>query len=208
MRHTVVVYTRNPRLERQLELALEDVARLLTCEEPQHHPVTGATLTLLDLDSLGEEACARIQESTRGPVIPLSREADRLPPSGMLLPLSLSRLLADPALHDDRSDEPTDASHSLLLLPERRDALLDGRRIHFSELEYALLSLLAEADGQYVSRDEIAHRVWDGRADARLINVYIHYLREKMERKGERLILSSRGRGYCLLTGRSHAETH
>lgn len=208
MRPTVVVYTRSLRLRRQLELALEDTAQLLTYTEPPRQPIVGASLTLLDLDSLDEEACARIQEATTGTVIPLSRLADRLPPEGLRLPLSLSQLLSHPAMSGGHSGQPTAPPHQLLLLPEGHDALLDGRRLHFSELEYALLSLLVEADGQYVSREQIAQHVWGGRADARLINVYVHYLREKIERKGERLILSSRGRGYCLLTGYSHAETH
>ena len=64
-----------------------------------------------------------------------------------------------------------------------------------TELEAALLALLISADGDFVSREEILKRVWQNDADPGIINVYIHYLREKIER-GEKIILSSRKRGY------------
>ena len=40
--------------------------------------------------------------------------------------------------------------------------------------------------------------VWHGDADGGIVNVYIHYLREKLEDCGERVIIASRGRGYSL----------
>ena len=70
-----------------------------------------------------------------------------------------------------------------------------GEKIKLTELEAALLSLLIEAKGEFVSREEILDKVWRNEADAGIINVYIHYLREKLE-KGEKIILSSRKQGY------------
>ena len=83
----------------------------------------------------------------------------------------------------------------LKLLPEDGAAILDGVRIRFTETEFSLLSLLADAKGGYVSRDEIMKRVFNS-AGGGIINVYIHYLREKLERGGEKIILSSRSEGY------------
>ncbi|MBQ8321520.1 MAG: helix-turn-helix domain-containing protein [Clostridia bacterium] len=70
-----------------------------------------------------------------------------------------------------------------------------GESIRLTELEAALLARLISAKGEFVSRAEILHDVWDDGADEGIINVYIHYLREKLER-GEKIILSSRRSGY------------
>ena len=85
-----------------------------------------------------------------------------------------------------------------VLIPERRSVLLRGREIRLTELEYALFSLIAEAGGDAVSREKILERVWHSNAAEGIVNVYIHYLREKLESDGERVITASRGRGYSL----------
>ena len=84
------------------------------------------------------------------------------------------------------------------LLQDRRAVLIDGVEIKLTELEYSLFTLLAKAGGKPVSRDEILDRVWNGDADGGVVNVYIHYLREKLETGGERVIVVSRGKGYSL----------
>ena len=84
------------------------------------------------------------------------------------------------------------------LIPEERAVALGGRTVKLTELEYALFSLLVKARGAAVSREDILDRVWHGDADGGIVNVYIHYLREKLETEGERIILASRGRGYSL----------
>lgn len=84
------------------------------------------------------------------------------------------------------------------LISEEREVRLDGRTVRLTELEYALFALLVEAGGEPVSREDILDRVWHGDADSGVVNVYIHYLREKLETEGERMILASRGRGYSL----------
>jgi hypothetical protein len=70
-----------------------------------------------------------------------------------------------------------------------------GEKIKLTELEATLLSILIKAEGEFVSREEILDKVWQNKADVGIINVYIHYLREKLE-KGEKVILSSRKQGY------------
>ena len=76
-----------------------------------------------------------------------------------------------------------------------RSAVLDGREIRLTAQEYSLLSFLLSKCGDYASRAEISEAVWGGASDG-LINIYIHYLREKLETQGERIILSSRSHGY------------
>ena len=79
-----------------------------------------------------------------------------------------------------------------------RVAVLDGRRIKLTELEAALLSELLSHEGEYVSRAELIRRVWGEVGNDGLINLYIHYLREKLEPESERFIFSSRKLGYKL----------
>lgn len=72
---------------------------------------------------------------------------------------------------------------------------LRGEKIKLTELEYALLSMLIEARGDFVSREEILSAVWGEGVEPGIINVYVHYLREKLE-KGEKIILAARNKGY------------
>ena len=80
-------------------------------------------------------------------------------------------------------------------MEEEKCVLLFGEKIKLTELEYALFSLLYKRQS-FVSREEILASVWHGEADGGIINVYVHYLREKLEKGGEKIILSSRKLGY------------
>ena len=78
-----------------------------------------------------------------------------------------------------------------------------GRReIQLTEREFALLQLLLKHQGTTVSRQQILEQVWDQSgeaANANVIEVYVRYLRRKLEEKGERrLIQTVRGQGYVL----------
>ena len=55
--------------------------------------------------------------------------------------------------------------------------------------------MLYEKKGEYVSREELRLGVWDEDTDSGVVNVYIHYLRQKLER-GEKIINTSRSLGY------------
>ncbi len=75
-------------------------------------------------------------------------------------------------------------------------AYFRGETVRLSELEHALLSLLVKAGGKFVSREEILEGVWRSEKGCGIINVYVHYLREKLESCGEKVIISSRSHGY------------
>ena len=77
-----------------------------------------------------------------------------------------------------------------------RCAFLRGRHIKLTEVEFALLSSLFDAKGMFVSREELISAVWGPDFDGGVLNVYIHYLREKLESDGEKIIISSRKNGY------------
>ncbi|QNI53501.1 two-component system response regulator RR class II (RRII)-OmpR [Synechococcus sp. BIOS-E4-1] len=79
-----------------------------------------------------------------------------------------------------------------------------SRSVVLTAREYALLLLLLEERGRVVSRDRILRDVWkeDQGSSSNVIEVYVRYLRQKLEEGGEpRLIHTIRGRGYCLNDG-------
>lgn len=85
-----------------------------------------------------------------------------------------------------------------ILLLEESAVLLNGERIPLTRLEYALLARLIAENGRPVSKDVLFREVFSGDGDRGAINVYIHYLRRKLEGDGRRRILSLRGKGYAL----------
>jgi two-component system copper resistance phosphate regulon response regulator CusR len=82
----------------------------------------------------------------------------------------------------------------------RRRVTRAGRVVFLSSTEFSLLELLAQSKGLAVSKVEILRQVWDDvERDANVVEVYINYLRHKLERGGApRLIRTVRGRGYSL----------
>lgn len=92
----------------------------------------------------------------------------------------------------------------LSVVPSRHEVRRGPRTIHLTAREYALLLLLLEHRGQVLSREDILDRVWHDQrgAASNVIEVYVRYLRQKLEEAGERrLIHTVRGRGYCLSDG-------
>lgn len=78
------------------------------------------------------------------------------------------------------------------------------RPVALTAREYALLMLLMEERGTVVGRDRILREVWNDEqgSSSNVIEVYVRYLRQKLEEGGEsRLIHTIRGRGYCLNDG-------
>lgn len=88
----------------------------------------------------------------------------------------------------------SDTAASISLYESDKSVMFKGRKIKLTSHEYSLLSLLLSRDG-YTSRETIAKEVW-GEATDGLINIYIHYLREKLEADGDKVIISSRKYGY------------
>jgi DNA-binding response OmpR family regulator len=77
----------------------------------------------------------------------------------------------------------------------------DGRSIILSAKEYALLEYLVHREGRVVSRAEIWDHLYDqaDQAGSNVVDVYIGYLRAKIDRDHEvKLIHTRRGLGYIL----------
>ncbi len=79
-----------------------------------------------------------------------------------------------------------------------RCAYLRGKKIKLTELELSLLHRLIAAKGEFVDRAQLLRDVWGGETEGGVVNVYVHYLREKLEAEGEKIILSSRRQGYAI----------
>ncbi|MCX7670207.1 MAG: response regulator transcription factor [Anaerolineae bacterium] len=76
-----------------------------------------------------------------------------------------------------------------------------NRRIDLSPLEFRLLRCLMRHAGQVMSRDAILDQVWsfDYAGGSNVVDVYIRYLRHKIEAPGEpKLLHTVRGIGYKL----------
>lgn len=83
----------------------------------------------------------------------------------------------------------------------RHEVRRAGRPIELSAKEFALLELLLRKKGAVVTRSMILDRIWDLDYDggSNLVEVYINYLRRKVDQDFEpKLIQTVRGSGYVL----------
>ena len=89
----------------------------------------------------------------------------------------------------------------LILDPVTREVTRGERQVELTAKEYDLLRYLMEHPRQVLTRQQILEHVWgcDFTGDSNIIEVYIRYLRLKIEGPGEkRLIQTVRGVGYVL----------
>ena len=89
----------------------------------------------------------------------------------------------------------------LCLDPSTREVWRGGRALDLTTREFMLLLTLLQHQGRVLSRDQLLMLVWqDERASSgNVVEVYVRYLRQKLEAGGEgRLLHTVRGRGYCL----------
>ncbi len=99
------------------------------------------------------------------------------------------------------SKDPIIAVGDLMIDTARKHVERSGERIDLTAREYALLEYLALRAGQLVTRSDIWEHVYDFNASAQsnVVDVYIGYLRKKIERPGSpRVIHTRRGQGYVL----------
>ena len=78
---------------------------------------------------------------------------------------------------------------------------IGGRRVELTAKEYELLELFMHHPQQVLTREVIYDRVWgyDFGGESNIIEVYVRYLRQKLEASGDpRLIHTVRGVGYIL----------
>ncbi|TVQ23129.1 MAG: DNA-binding response regulator [Leptolyngbya sp. DLM2.Bin15] len=119
-------------------------------------------------------------------------------------PFSIEELLARVRAHLRRSqDDDADVLHfdDLSLNRKTREVFRGKRPIELTAKEFDLLDYLISNPRQVITRDRILEKVWgyDFMGDSNIIEVYIRYLRLKLEAEQEkRLIQTVRGVGYVL----------
>ncbi len=103
-----------------------------------------------------------------------------------------------------RSDELAETSltvDGLVMDLVRHEVSRDGRPVELTAREFALLEYLLRHQGQALSRTQILAAVWryDTEVVSNVVDIYVHYLRDKVDRGFEhRLIHTVRGVGYKL----------
>jgi two-component system response regulator ArlR len=160
----------------------------------------------------GLEMCARVRAKSRVPIIMLTAK-DRIPDrvSGLDLgaddyltkPFSIEELLARvrARLRERHPKSNVLAALDLTMDRDRHEVTRGGKAIALTAKEYALLEYLLLHRNNVHTRDELFNGVWgsDFLGDSNLIDVYIRYLRGKIDDGfDEKLIATVRGVGYAL----------
>lgn len=85
-----------------------------------------------------------------------------------------------------------------------------GKRVDLSSREFALLEYFMRHPGQVLSRQQILAATWDYSFDpgSNVVDVYVRYLRRKLDRRGEPSLISTvRGTGYRLMPRDGQSST-
>jgi DNA-binding response OmpR family regulator len=157
-------------------------------------------VVLLDLilpDGDGVQVCKEVREYSEVSIIMVTAKrdlTDRL--AGLdagaddyvTKPLSIGELVArvKSLLRRRRmreDEEPAELQWGGVALHSgRRVAVADGREAKLNELEAEILGVLIRAEGQPMSLDDIADRVWDdGEGDPMVLETHIANIRHKLE---------------------------
>jgi two-component system OmpR family response regulator len=170
---------------------------------------------LPDLD--GFEVCRRLREGERwSPILMLTARdgvQDRVAgldagaDDYLTKPFSFDELLARMRALVRRGphERPTRlAAGDLSLDPATRRVARGDAVVELTPKEFALLELFLRHPGEALSRTRILEHVWDFayEGDSNVVDVYVRYLREKVDRPfGRRSIETVRGVGYRLREG-------
>lgn len=123
---------------------------------------------------------------------------------GLTKPFSFAELLARVRALSRRGlvERPTVLQvGDLSLDPANHKVARSGREISLTSKEFALLEFFMRHPDQVLSRTKLIEHVWDFayEGDSNVVDVYIRYLREKVDRPfGARSIETVRGAGYRL----------
>ena len=221
MPDTIVLVEDEPRMARFLDALLSGhefaVVHARTggqgvVDVAQHNPV----LVLLDLglpDVDGLEVITRLRSWTDVPIVVLSargaeqdkvRALDLGADDYLTKPFSFVVLLARLRALLRRGVHPRPASltvDDLVLDPAAHTVTRGGTVIELTPREFSLLEFLMRRAGDAVSKAEILHHVWDANydGDANVVEVYIGYLRRKIDTPfGKQSVQTVRGAGYRL----------
>lgn len=163
----------------------------------------------------GLEVCSRIRKEGNIPILMVTARdtvADRVKgleigaDDYLVKPFAFEELVARvKALLRRSGTEKTDEEillfSDLTLDLNSRTAYRKDRLIQLSTTEFQLLYLFMNNPKKVLTRDIIMDKVWgfDSQAESNVLEVYVGYLRHKLEERGEpRLIYTVRGAGYVM----------
>lgn len=161
----------------------------------------------------GLEVCRRLRAGGRLPILMLTAKdaiQDRVQgldagaDDYLVKPFSLEELLARirALLRRAQAERaPVYQFADLTLNTVTREVKRGERRLTLTTKEFDLLELFLRHPGQVLTREIIFDRIWgyDFGGESNVLEVYIRYLRQKLESGGEsRLIHTVRGVGYVL----------
>ncbi|HIW13770.1 MAG TPA: response regulator transcription factor [Candidatus Salinicoccus stercoripullorum] len=88
----------------------------------------------------------------------------------------------------------------LRIVPMAREVYIGGELVYLTQKEYDLLYFLIEHKNQALSREQIIEAVWgfDYYGDTNTVDVYVRYIRKKLDRDKPSIISSVRGIGYMV----------
>jgi len=170
---------------------------------------------LPDLDGL--EVCRRLRTANRWAPVMMLTARDAVPDrvagldagadDYLTKPFSFSELLARlrALMRRGPAERPAVLRvDDLSLDPATRVVTRDAVPIELTPKEFALLEYLLRHPGEVLSRSRLIEHVWDFAydGDSNVVDVYVRYLREKVDRPfGRRSIETVRGAGYRLRQG-------
>jgi len=188
-----------------------DVARTgeQALEHAGVHEYGGVVLDVMLPGVDGFEVCSRLRRSepflpvlmltARSEVAHRIRGLDAGADDYLVKPFDFGELLARLRALTRRVSPVLEAG-DLRVEPLTRAVTRAGREIALSPREYAVLEFLVQRAGRAVSRDELLEHVWGGHeASPKVVDVYVGYLRRKLERGAEPpMIRTVRGVGFVL----------
>ena len=215
----ILVVEDDAQISRVLRLELEHEGYVVETAADGHAGLEKALkepdLVILDLmlpKMDGLEVCTRIRAKSRVPIIMLTAK-DRIPDrvSGLdtgaddylTKPFSIEELLARvrARLRERHPNTNLLAAKDLSMDRDRHEVERGGKAIALTAKEYALLEYLLLHRNKVHTRDELFNGVWgsDFLGDSNLIDVYIRYLRGKIDDGfDQKLVQTVRGVGYTL----------
>lgn len=105
-------------------------------------------------------------------------------------------------------EENVHVFHSIILNEQTREITNDGEQVNLTPREYDLLLYLMKHPNQVLTREQLLDAVWgfDYYGDTNIVDVYIRYVRKKLEEKNcSSFIQTVRGVGYVLKEIRNEA---
>ncbi len=194
----------------QVETATDGETGLKLFQEKQPDLIV-LDLMLPGMDGL--EVCQRIRQKSKLPILILTAKdavQDRVEgldagaDDYLVKPFNLEELLARiRALlrRTEQERQPVLRFADVTIDTTTREVRRGDRKLELTKKEYQLLELFMRHPRQVLTREVIFDRIWgyDFGGESNVLEVYIRYLRQKMEQNGEpRLIYTVRGVGYVM----------